>query len=101
MPVSHGDVARIRKPDGAMRKASPKAAAAWGTESRGEMTCCIRANARVPDQAATNANVMASDMAVVAIPVVSDRPMDFGTPGVCQNVSKWVSVRVSPPSAGK
>lgn len=35
-PVAQGESTRMAKPEGAARKASPKAAAAWGTASTGE-----------------------------------------------------------------
>ncbi len=51
-PVSSGETSLAIIPDGAIRKAKPKAAAACGTLSSGETRCCSRPKVSVPDQPA-------------------------------------------------
>ena len=68
-PVAQGDRARTIQPEGAIRKAIPNAAAAWGAESRGDSTRSTQRNARVPCHPASNTMVMIKEAAVAIRPV--------------------------------
>ena len=100
-PVSQGEMSRAAIPDGAIRKASPKAAAACGTDSSGDMRCCSREKAGVPAQPARNSMTMASAAAAVATPAVSDSSAECQMPGWARSWRKGSSVSASPPSAGR
>lgn len=100
-PDSSGETRRISQPDGASRKAMPKAAAACGTDNSGETTCCMAAKARVCDQPATKAITAASASAVVTRPVARLRTMERAMPGTARKSRKGWSENASPPSAGR
>ena len=88
-------------PDGAMRKARPKAAAACGTDSSGETRCWTRAKIFVPDQPATKNMTMASEMAVVARPTERLSAADIRMPGWANSSAMGARVNAVPPSAGR
>jgi len=68
-PEISGEINRNNQPEGVIMNANPKAAAAWGTDSSGEMVCCMVRNQFVPDQPATNPATTKSEITVVPSPV--------------------------------
>ena len=64
-----------------MRKARPKAVAAWGTDSKGESRRSSTRNGAVPYQPARISVTMPSDRSVASMPVVTDRRMRCGKAG--------------------
>ncbi len=100
-PVSSGEISRMIQPDGAIMKASPKAAAAWGMDRSGETSCWTCWKKRVPDQAAKNAMTSERDIAVVASPVERLTSMDRQIPGSAKKPAKCLVDISLPPRAGK
>ena len=100
-PVSIGDTRRASMPDGAIRKASPKATAACGTDSSGDTRCWMRAKMRVADQPAMNSMTVPSEMAVAAKPVPRLIATDIQMPGSARTAAKGARLKEEPPSAGK
>ena len=70
-PVAHGDAIRAIHPDGAIRNARPKAAAACGTLRIGESARRRAINSRVPCQAAQIRATISNDDAVAISPVIT------------------------------
>ena len=87
-PVSSGETSRERNPDGENRNRNPNAAAAWGTASSGEMSRVSHVNILLPPPTAIAVVTMASDKAVAAIPVNSERNADIQMPGSANNARK-------------
>ena len=92
-PVSQGETSRMIMPDGAIRKASPKAAAACGTDSSGEIIRRILANPVVPRSLATKAATAPSETSVVISPIATDSTEERQMPGTCASSLKWAVVK--------
>ena len=88
-------------PDGAIRKASPNAAAACGTDSNGEIRCWMRRNSGVPAKVATKKSTTPSETAVVARPLPRLIIAEDQIPGSSNSWRKWPRLNPTPPSAGR
>ena len=100
-PVSHGESARAIHPEGAIRKAMPKAAAACGTDRSGDSNRSNARKDRVPDHPAQTRATMPSDTAVAARPVVTDRRTAAPRPGQSNRARNGAGDGPSAPAAGR
>ena len=99
-PVSAGDRARAIQPEGAIRNARPKAAAACGTDRSGDSIRSIAPKARVPAQPAQMSTTSDSDSAVAAKPTPRLSAIARGSPGQAASASNAARLGRCPPSAG-
>jgi hypothetical protein len=100
-PVNIGDINRINQPDGAIKKARPKAAAACGMDNKGDTKCCIVLKILLRDQPATKSATMLRAIIVVTIAVEKLNQMDCKIPGFAIKALNGSRENVSPPKAGK
>ncbi|EWH00567.1 hypothetical protein [Halomonas sp. BC04] len=100
-PVTPGDISREIRPDGAIRKASPKAAAAWGIDSSGETMRRIQRSSRLPEAPARNSSTTVSEIRVVTRPLEKLTATERARPGWANSSRHGVRLNEVPPSAGK
>jgi len=80
-PVGQGESARAIQPEGAMRKAMPKAAAACGTARKGASQWRNLAKDLVPDQPAMMSVAEAREIRAARRPVQNERATERPIPG--------------------
>ena len=100
-PVSPGDIRRDNHPDGAIRKASPKAAAACGTDKSGESNRSSARNGRVPDQPAVTSATISKETDVASSPVKSESITARGSPPQAKRSRSGSNDGPVRPAAGK
>ena len=99
-PVAQGEMARAIQPDGAIRNAMPKAAAACGTASRGESSRRTASKARVPCSDASTSITRPSERKVEARPVTTLRRVASVKPGQATRSRNAASPGSTAPMAG-
>ena len=100
-PVRPGEISRAIQPEGAIRKASPKAAAACGTDKSGESNFSRNRNARVPDHPPAISATIRTDRPVASSPVVTDSRVAVPIPGVAKRARNGSRDGPSKPATGK
>ena len=99
-PVAQGDSARAIQPDGAIRNAMPKAAAACGTASSGESSRRTASKAPVPCSDASTSTTRPSERTAETSPVTTLRRAASMKPGQARRSRNAPKPGRSAPMAG-
>ena len=105
-PVAQGEISRASQPEGATRKASPSAAAAWGRANRGDRALRKATKPGRSCRAAIIRIVIAKAASVEISPVPTDKASARDRPGHWPSIAKpWpetagASVPASPAAMG-